>query len=98
MLDEMTTSGHNMVMKRIRIAELKSHLSEHLRDVRREKTITVLDRDTPVARIVPIRQNELHIRHAEPNAPPLGKIRLPRVRTKLPFDIVDLVLEGRAKR
>ena len=35
------------------IAELKARLSEHLRAVRKGRTVTVLDRDTPVARIVP---------------------------------------------
>ena len=42
-----------MVMK-VGIAALKARLSEHLRAVRKGRTITVLDRDTPVARIVPL--------------------------------------------
>ena len=40
-------------MKPVRIAELKSRPSEYLRAVRRGRTLTVLDRDTPIARIVP---------------------------------------------
>ena len=47
----MTTCGHRTV----RIAELKARLSEYLRAVRRGETIAVMDRDTPVAQIVPIR-------------------------------------------
>jgi antitoxin (DNA-binding transcriptional repressor) of toxin-antitoxin stability system len=43
-----------MVMKAVRIAELKAHLSEHLRAVRRGEILTVLDRDTPIARISPV--------------------------------------------
>ena len=35
-------------------ADLKPHLSAHLRKVRRGQTLTVLDRETPVARIVPV--------------------------------------------
>src|SRR4029079_15332563 len=42
-------------MKSVRIAELKSRLSEYLRAVRRGETIAVLDRETPVAQIVPVR-------------------------------------------
>jgi prevent-host-death family protein len=42
-----------MTTKGIGVADLKAHLSEHLRAVRRGRTITVLDRDTPIARIVP---------------------------------------------
>lgn len=37
----------------VKIADLKNNLSRHLAHVRRGGEITVLDRDTPVARIVP---------------------------------------------
>ncbi len=40
-------------MQLIKIADLKNNLSRHLARVRRGGEITVLDRDTPVARIVP---------------------------------------------
>ena len=43
-------------MKTVRIAELKSRLSEYLRAVRNGETIAVLDRETPVAHIVPVRE------------------------------------------
>src|SRR5262249_53531161 len=45
----------SMVMKQVRIAALKARLSHYLRAVRRGETIAVLDRDTSVAQIVPIR-------------------------------------------
>jgi prevent-host-death family protein len=41
-------------MKRVRIAELKSRLSRHLRAVERGEEIEVTDRDRPIARILPI--------------------------------------------
>ena len=40
-------------MQPVKIADLKNNLSRHLARVRRGGEITVLDRDTPVARIVP---------------------------------------------
>lgn len=40
-------------MKSVRIAVLKARLSEYLRLVREGQTVEVLDRHTPVARIVP---------------------------------------------
>jgi prevent-host-death family protein len=43
-----------MVMKTVTIAKLKARLSEYLRGVRRGRPLTVLHRDIPVARIVPI--------------------------------------------
>jgi len=51
----MTNSGYHMVMRQVRISELKAKLSEYLRAVRRGETIAVLDRETPVAQIVPVR-------------------------------------------
>jgi prevent-host-death family protein len=41
-------------MKEARIAELKNNLSRYVARVRAGETITVLDRDKPVARLVPI--------------------------------------------
>ena len=38
----------------VKIADLKNNLSRHLARVRRGGTLTVLDRDAPIARIVPI--------------------------------------------
>ena len=51
--DDMTTHDHNQVMSRVGIADLKAHLSQHLRTVRGGRTLTVVDRDTPVAQIIP---------------------------------------------
>jgi len=40
--------------KTVRVAELKARLSEYLRVVRQGRSITVCDRETPVARLVPV--------------------------------------------
>lgn len=82
-------------MKQVRIADLKARLSEHLRAVRRGETIAVLDRDTPVAQIVPIRDRQaLRIRRPAPGTPPPKDVRLPKP-AKLNLDIVELLLEER---
>ena len=83
-------------MKSVRIAELKAKLSEHLRDVRRGHSILVLDRDTPIARVVPY--------SASPQAPParrplqrfasLQRVPLP-APLKLDVDVVDVLLQER---
>jgi antitoxin (DNA-binding transcriptional repressor) of toxin-antitoxin stability system len=49
----MTIHDHNQVMNKVGIADLKAHLSQHLRKVRSGRTLTVLDRETPVAQIIP---------------------------------------------
>ena len=41
-------------MKRAKIAELKNHLSRYLDHVRSGESVLVLDRDQPIARIVPL--------------------------------------------
>ena len=51
-------------MSDVGIAELKARLSEHLRAVRNGGTLTVLDRDTPIARIIPYAAQPLEIRRA----------------------------------
>jgi prevent-host-death family protein len=40
-------------MKRIGIAALKDHLSEHLRAVERGEEMEVTDRDRPIVRLIP---------------------------------------------
>ena len=42
-------------MKRVRIAQLKSELSRHLRAVERGEELEVTDRDRPIARIVTVK-------------------------------------------
>jgi prevent-host-death family protein len=82
-------------MKQVRIAELKSRLSEYLRAVRRGETIAVLDRDTPVAQIVPARERvSLRIRKPARGAPPPNRVPLPKPLSRK-TDVVELLLEER---
>ncbi len=90
----MTIYSYYMVMRQARIAELKARLSEFLRAVRRGDTVTVLDRDTPVARIVPIRQPGLHLRRPAPGAPRPNRVPLPPP-LDLKLDVLELLLEER---
>ena len=84
-----------MAMKQVRIAELKARLSEYLRAVRHGETIAVLDRDTPVAQIVPIRdRTALRIRKPAPGTPAPNRVPLPK-SSKSNIDVVQLLLEER---
>ena len=51
-------------MKSVGIADLKAHLSEYHKSVRKGRTLTVLDRDTPVARIIPYAADPVEVRRA----------------------------------
>jgi antitoxin (DNA-binding transcriptional repressor) of toxin-antitoxin stability system len=92
----MTTHDYLVVMDVVRIADLKARLSQHLRAVRRGHTLTVLDRDRAIARIVPYdgERHPLTVRSPRPGAPTLGTVALPPpLRTKV--DIVALLAEER---
>lgn len=83
-----------MVMKTVGIADLKAHLSEHLRAVRKGRTVTVLDRDCPVARLVPVEAGPLEIRRGTRRAADLPVQR----PTKPATNSLAILLEDRARR
>jgi prevent-host-death family protein len=81
-------------MSNVGIAELKARLSEHLRSVRNGGTLTVLDRDTPIARIVPYAAQPLEVRKAKRR---LRDLKLP-ARPSKRTDSVALLVEDRRRR
>ena len=81
-------------MSDVRIADLKAHLSEHLRSVRNGGTVTVLDRNTPVARIIPFAAPSLEIRKAERR---LRDLKLPPRASKR-TDSAAVLIEDRRRR
>ena len=81
-------------MTTVRIAELKSRLSEHLRSVRKGRTLTVLDRDTPVARIVPYAAETIEVRRATRRLRDLRLPAPPAART----DSLAILLDDRRRR
>lgn len=94
-MDNVTIYDHNRIMKKVGIADLEARLSEHLRTVRRGQTLTVLDRETPVARIVPYyAETSLEVTRAirKPT-----ELRLPPPPAK-PTGSLAQLLEDRARR
>ena len=83
----------------VRVAELKSRLSEYLRRVRRGETVTVLDRDTPIARLTPLGATPaaLVVRRPLPGAPKPGAVRLPPP-LRLTSDVLALLRAERGER
>ena len=92
----MTFYDYYVVMKGIGTADFKAHLSQHLRAVREGETLTILDRRTPIAKVVPIHdgETELVVRPASGN---LQDIPIP-TPSNLGFDIVSLLREEREDR
>jgi len=83
-------------MKKVKIAALKARLSEHLRQVRRGEAYTVMDRETPIARLVPYGGESAPLRVRKPlrRVPSLQHVTLPPP-LKLEIDVVDVLLEER---
>ena len=92
----MTSCDYHVAMSEVRVADLKSKLSEHLRKVRAGRSVTVLDRTTPIARIVPYEEEgaSLTVRKPVAGTPPLQQVPLPPP-LRLHRDIVTLLLEER---
>jgi antitoxin (DNA-binding transcriptional repressor) of toxin-antitoxin stability system len=91
-------------MKRARIADLKNNLSRYLEHVRAGGSVLVLDREQPVAQIVPLgsgrgRQIDSRlarlerrglIRRGTGGLPPwVGRRRLPRLRGSVLKDLLQ---------
>jgi antitoxin (DNA-binding transcriptional repressor) of toxin-antitoxin stability system len=94
-LDDVTTYDHNQVMSKVGIADLKAHLSQHLRRVRGGRTLTILDRDTPIARIVPVDpETPLEVRRATREVSGLQ----PSPPCPTPTDSLSVLLRDRATR
>jgi antitoxin (DNA-binding transcriptional repressor) of toxin-antitoxin stability system len=82
-------------MMKVGIADLKANLSRHLRRVRSGRTLIVLDRDTPVAQIIPFDpETPLEVRLALRKP---GALRLP-LPPPAPTDSLSVLLEDRASR
>jgi prevent-host-death family protein len=95
----MAIYDYLMVMKSVRVADLKAHLSEHLRSVRSGHPIAVMDRDTPIAQILPYRAEPANLAVRQPK-PGVGKpkdFRLPEALA-LRGDVVTLLLAERGER
>ena len=79
--------------KTVKVAELKANLSAYLRAAREGEQVTVCDRDTPVARLVPYEAvgEVLVVRRA---TRALHDFRLP-VPLKRPIDSLEALLAER---
>jgi prevent-host-death family protein len=85
-------------MKGVKISELKARLSAYLAGVRRGRTVVVLDRSTPIARIVPYEEELDDFRVEQPARPDDDLRKLRGARPKRRIDVVGLLREDRDAR
>ena len=82
-------------MTKVGIADLKAHLSEHIRKVRSGRTLTIVDRHMPVAQIIPFEpEARLEIRKASRKPSEVRVPRAPATRT----DSLSELLRDRSRR
>jgi antitoxin (DNA-binding transcriptional repressor) of toxin-antitoxin stability system len=94
-LARLDEGDHHKVMGKVGIVDLKAHLSRHLRKVRGGRTLTVVDRDTPVAQIIPYdAETLLEVRRATRKP---STLRRPQPTLKA-TDSLSVLLEDRASR
>jgi antitoxin (DNA-binding transcriptional repressor) of toxin-antitoxin stability system len=87
-------------MKHVKVSELKAKLSAHLdlAEVRAGETVVVCDRDTPIARIVPLEKGLDDLVVEEPTLPRSALKRLPVPRLRGHVDVVAILRESRDQR
>jgi antitoxin (DNA-binding transcriptional repressor) of toxin-antitoxin stability system len=87
-----------VIIKHVRIAELKARLSEYLFAVQAGKSYTVLDRNTAIAQIVTSGERlGVRVRKPASGAPAPIKVPLPKP-AQLKIDVLELLLEERQGR
>lgn len=79
------------------VSELKASLSDYLAQVRRGATVTVCDRRTPIARLVPFDGDAGGLEVQEP-ADTSGPPPAPRIPLGKHVDVVALLRAGRDQR
>ena len=85
-------------MKRVGIAELKGHLSEHLRSAEAGEIIEVMDRARPIARVVPIDRDDSGL-ELIPASSTFASVRRLRIRSvKLRVSSLEALRHERGSR
>jgi len=85
-------------MRRVKIAELKNHLSQHLRAVEAGDEVVVTDRDRPIARIVPAMSPMPSVKVIYPKGDFIAVRDRERPRVDLGVSSTSLLLEERGDR
>jgi len=80
-------------MKTINVSTLKAHLSSSLKEVRSGVKILVMDRDIPIAEIIPYRTGPDLTIHS-----PKRAFSLPKSDVTVPMDPVEYLIDDRRTR
>ena len=84
-------------MTRAKVSELKARLSSYLAEVRKGGTVVVLDRKTPIARLIPYEETK-EVQIVEPTRPSRELRGVKAIRLRTPVDPLQLLKESREQR
>jgi prevent-host-death family protein len=85
-------------MLAVKISDFKAHLSEYIRQARNGVELEILDRTTPVARLVPvIKETRAEIIPAKKPSKNLGLIKPPE-GIEFDGDVMEILMEERNRR
>ncbi len=84
-------------MTRAKISELKARLSSYLAEVRKGGTVVVLDRKTPIARLIPYEETK-EVQIVEPTRPSRELRGVKPIGLRTPVDPLQLLKESREQR
>jgi antitoxin (DNA-binding transcriptional repressor) of toxin-antitoxin stability system len=80
-------------VKTLNISYFKTHISQELRSVRDGERIIIMDRDIPVAEVIPHREeSKLRVRQ------PTSKLSLRTLSFEVDTDPLEVLMEDRGKR
>ena len=81
-----------------KIFELKNRLSAYLREVKNGHEILIMERETPVAKMVPYSNRMRDFTVREPRGDLQGIKKIPRVKLRKRVDILKILEETRGDR
>lgn len=85
-------------MEQIKIAEFKSKLSANLKKVRSGQELIILDRDHPIAQVLPFRKKDKLTIIPAKNPKGWRHLKLKPAQPRSSVDVVHLLREDRDKR
>ena len=85
-------------MIKAKVSELKARLSAYLAEVRVGGEVLVYDRTTPIARLVPVKEERDDLHVIAESSPPSSLKRIKGVRPRKPIDVDKLLADLRRDR
>lgn len=86
-------------MNKVKVGELRNHLSKYLKKVRQGAEIVITDRDTPIGRLSPFRERDDELFELIPSSKSfadVAKLDFPDIPCTV--DPVELLIEDRRRR